>query len=366
VPGLAKTLAAETLADVVGGTFSRIQFTPDLLPSDITGTRIYRGSSETFDVEFGPVFVNFLLTDEINRAPAKVQSALLEVMAEQQVTIGGITHAVPTPFFVVATQNPIESEGVYQLPDAQRDRFMMKIVLDYPTADEELTIIDRMSISAPTPQQVITLDELIALQQPLEQSGLADHHLAELEEDLLEGLGGLTVVVGGRRNGSRWLVGRRRVGSVAVGHRPRNGSAAPPIAPRGRASLTDFSYSGSMAHSHDTDPGGDEPFGSEAAQALAAELAASVDVARIEAEEVAAARRLAMIEAGRRKGGVLGAAAAGAMLGLRDVYEGPPKDDDIVIVSEAPGDPGDIDVDGITGRVADVDFWAPPPGDPRV
>ena len=134
VPGLAKTLAAETLADVVGGTFARIQFTPDLLPSDITGTRIYRGSSETFDVEFGPVFVNFLLTDEINRAPAKVQSALLEVMAEQQVTIGGITHAVPNPFFVVATQNPIESEGVYQLPDAQRDRFMMKIVLDYPTA----------------------------------------------------------------------------------------------------------------------------------------------------------------------------------------------------------------------------------------
>jgi MoxR-like ATPase len=132
VPGLAKTLAAETLADVVGGTFARIQFTPDLLPSDITGTRIYRGSTETFDVEFGPVFVNFLLTDEINRAPAKVQSALLEVMAEQQVTIGGVTHPVPKPFFVVATQNPIESEGVYQLPDAQRDRFMMKIVLDSP------------------------------------------------------------------------------------------------------------------------------------------------------------------------------------------------------------------------------------------
>ncbi len=151
VPGLAKTLAAETLADVVGGSFSRIQFTPDLLPSDITGTRIYRGSTETFDVEFGPVFVNFLLTDEINRAPAKVQSALLEVMAEQQVTIGGITHAVPKPFFVVATQNPIESEGVYQLPDAQRDRFMMKIVLDYPTPDEEMLIIDRMSVSPPVP-----------------------------------------------------------------------------------------------------------------------------------------------------------------------------------------------------------------------
>ena len=134
VPGLAKTLAAETLAHVVGGTFARIQFTPDLLPSDIVGTRIYRGSSERFDVELGPVFVNFLLADEINRAPAKVQSALLEVMGEQQVTIGGNTHQVPRPFFVVATQNPIESEGVYQLPDAQRDRFMMKVILDHPTS----------------------------------------------------------------------------------------------------------------------------------------------------------------------------------------------------------------------------------------
>ena len=164
VPGLAKTMAAETLADVVGGSFARIQFTPDLLPSDIVGTRIYRASSETFDVELGPVFVNFLLTDEINRAPAKVQSALLEVMAEQQVTIGGVTHQVPKPFFVVATQNPIESEGVYQLPDAQRDRFMMKITLDYPTPDEEMMIIDRMSIEAPLADQVITLDQLSALQ----------------------------------------------------------------------------------------------------------------------------------------------------------------------------------------------------------
>jgi MoxR-like ATPase len=164
VPGLAKTLAAETLADVVGGTFARIQFTPDLLPSDIVGTRIYRAGSERFDVEFGPVFVNFLLTDEINRAPAKVQSALLEVMAEQQVTIGGVTHPVPQPFFVVATQNPIESEGVYQLPDAQRDRFMMKITLDHPTATEEMEILDRMSVRAPVPDQVITLDELIGLQ----------------------------------------------------------------------------------------------------------------------------------------------------------------------------------------------------------
>jgi MoxR-like ATPase len=169
VPGLAKTLAAETLATVTGGSFARIQFTPDLLPSDIVGTRIYRSSSEQFDVELGPIFVNFLLADEINRAPAKVQSALLEVMAEQQVTIGGKTHLVPTPFFVVATQNPIESEGVYQLPDAQRDRFMMKILLTYPTADEEMLIIDRMAVRAPEPEQTIDLSGLQALQAAADQ-----------------------------------------------------------------------------------------------------------------------------------------------------------------------------------------------------
>src|SRR5258706_3310015 len=155
VPGVAKTLAVETLAKVVGGTFSRIQFTPDLVPADIVGTRIYRQSSEKFDVELGPVFVNFLLADEINRAPAKVQSALLEVMAEQHVTIGHQTYDVPTPFFVIATQNPIESEGVYQLPEAQRDRFMMKITMSHPSADEEMTIVDRMSVSPPVAKQVI-------------------------------------------------------------------------------------------------------------------------------------------------------------------------------------------------------------------
>ncbi len=185
VPGLAKTLAAETLANVVGGTFARIQFTPDLLPSDIVGTRIYRGSSETFDVEFGPVFVNFLLTDEINRAPAKVQSALLEVMAEQQVTIGGVTHPVPRPFFVVATQNPIESEGVYQLPDAQRDRFMMKIVLDHPTADEEMAILDRMSVSAPRPDQVISLETLQELQDRAD-TVFVDRSVAQYAIDLVQ------------------------------------------------------------------------------------------------------------------------------------------------------------------------------------
>jgi MoxR-like ATPase len=164
VPGLAKTLAAETLADAVGGTFARVQFTPDLLPSDIIGTRVFRSSSESFDVELGPIFVNFLLADEINRAPAKVQSALLEVMAEQQVTIGGRTFQVPQPFLVMATQNPIESEGVYQLPEAQRDRFMMKVVLGYPSRDEEVAIVDRMVVAAPVPEQVLDVETLQGLQ----------------------------------------------------------------------------------------------------------------------------------------------------------------------------------------------------------
>ena len=205
VPGLAKTLAAETLANVVGGTFARIQFTPDLLPSDIVGTRIYRASSETFDVELGPVFVNFLLTDEINRAPAKVQSALLEVMAEQQVTIGGVTHEVPTPFFVVATQNPIESEGVYNLPDAQRDRFMMKIVLDHPSADEEMTILERMSVlsNVPSPEQVVSLEELAGLQRRADEV-FVDRSVHRYAIDLVQctrhpdrwGLGDLGAVIG--------------------------------------------------------------------------------------------------------------------------------------------------------------------------
>jgi MoxR-like ATPase len=164
VPGLAKTLSVETLAATTGASFARIQFTPDLLPSDITGTRIFRASSEKFDVELGPIFVNFLLTDEINRAPAKVQSALLEVMAEQQVTIGGTTYPVPKPFLVMATQNPIESEGVYQLPDAQRDRFLMKVVLDYPSHAEELGIVSRMAVAPPQVRQIIDLDTVKRLQ----------------------------------------------------------------------------------------------------------------------------------------------------------------------------------------------------------
>jgi MoxR-like ATPase len=164
VPGVAKTLAVETLAKVVGGSFARIQFTPDLVPADIVGTRIYRPGSEKFDTELGPVFVNFLLADEINRAPAKVQSALLEVMAEQQVSIGGTSHDVPRPFLVMATQNPIEQEGVYPLPEAQRDRFLMKISVGYPTDAEEREIVYRMGVSAPEPNRVFNPDDLLALQ----------------------------------------------------------------------------------------------------------------------------------------------------------------------------------------------------------
>ncbi len=168
VPGLAKTLAVETLAEAVGGTFSRIQFTPDLLPADVVGTRIYRASTERFDVELGPVFANFLLADEINRAPAKVQSALLEVMAERQVTIGGLRHDVPNPFLVLATQNPIEHEGVYPLPEAQRDRFLMKVVIDYPSPGDEIEIVQRMGTSPPHASEVVTLQEIQHLQRSTE------------------------------------------------------------------------------------------------------------------------------------------------------------------------------------------------------
>src|SRR6201989_2017131 len=169
VPGGAKTPAGEALARVGGGAFSRVQFTPDLVPADIMGTRIYRQSTEQFDVELGPVFVNFLLADEINRAPAKVQSALLEVMAEQQVSIGGRTYQVPRPFLVMATQNPIEQEGVYPLPEAQRDRFLMKILVGYPTDAEEREIVYRMGVSAPEPKQVFSSDDLLGLQRRADQ-----------------------------------------------------------------------------------------------------------------------------------------------------------------------------------------------------
>jgi MoxR-like ATPase len=163
-PGLAKTLTVSTLSKVVGGQFARIQFTPDLVPADLVGTRIWRPSSEDFDIEWGPVFANIVLADEINRAPAKVQSALLEAMAERQVTVGGHTRPVPSPFLVLATQNPIESEGVYALPEAQRDRFLMHVVVQHPTYEEEAAIALRMSSSTPTAAQVLTIDQLAELQ----------------------------------------------------------------------------------------------------------------------------------------------------------------------------------------------------------
>jgi MoxR-like ATPase len=164
-PGLAKTLAAETLARTVGGGFARLQFTPDLVPADIVGTRIYKASSESFEIELGPIFANIVLADEINRAPAKVQSALLEVMAERHVSIGGTTFPVPAHFLVMATQNPIESEGVYPLPEAQRDRFLMKVLVDYPSAREEAEIVRRMSVDPPVAQTILTEEELIGLQK---------------------------------------------------------------------------------------------------------------------------------------------------------------------------------------------------------
>ena len=165
VPGLAKTLTIKTTAAVLGGTFKRVQFTPDLVPSDLVGTRIYKPRSTSFEVELGPVFCNFLLADEINRAPAKVQSALLEVMQERQVTIGHETHPVPDPFLVMATQNPIESEGTYPLPEAQVDRFMLKVLVGYPERDEELTVVQRSLEAVAEVRQVLDLHELKDLQR---------------------------------------------------------------------------------------------------------------------------------------------------------------------------------------------------------
>jgi len=169
VPGLAKTLTIKTTADVLGGSFSRVQFTPDLVPSDLVGTRIYRPAEGVFETELGPVFCNFLLADEINRAPAKVQSALLEVMQERQVTIGHTTYPVPEPFLVMATQNPIESEGTYPLPEAQVDRFMLKVLIGYPEHDEELTIVQRQLVPHPELRQALSLEDLRTLQEAVYQ-----------------------------------------------------------------------------------------------------------------------------------------------------------------------------------------------------
>ncbi|MGA2489970.1 MAG: MoxR family ATPase [Anaerolineales bacterium] len=165
VPGLAKTMAIKTLAEVIGGEFKRIQFTPDLVPADLIGTRIYNQKTGEFNTSLGPVFTNLLLADEINRAPAKVQSALLEVMQEHQVTIGRETFKVPEPFLVLATQNPIETEGTYSLPEAQVDRFMLKVLVGYPNPTEEFVIVERMTGILQTLQKVLTTNQLMALQQ---------------------------------------------------------------------------------------------------------------------------------------------------------------------------------------------------------
>lgn len=165
VPGLAKTMAIKTLAETIGGEFKRIQFTPDLVPADLIGTRIYNQKTGEFNTSLGPVFTNLLLADEINRAPAKVQSALLEVMQERQVTIGPETFQVPNPFLVLATQNPIEAEGTYPLPEAQVDRFMLKVLVGYPSATEEFVIVERMTGLLQAVQKVLTTAQLLELQQ---------------------------------------------------------------------------------------------------------------------------------------------------------------------------------------------------------
>ncbi|MBC7445587.1 MAG: MoxR family ATPase [Polaromonas sp.] len=169
VPGLAKTLTIKTLASTIRGDFKRIQFTPDLVPADLVGTRVYNQKTGDFSTSLGPVFTNLLLADEINRAPAKVQSALLEVMQERQVTIAGVSHKVPLPFLVMATQNPIETEGTYPLPEAQVDRFMMKVLVDYPTDDEEFVIVQRVIGPAVQVAAVATTEQLAALQAQCRQ-----------------------------------------------------------------------------------------------------------------------------------------------------------------------------------------------------
>jgi len=165
VPGLAKTMAVKTLAHAMGGQFQRISFTPDLVPADVVGTRIWNQQEGEFQVSLGPVFANLLLADEVNRAPAKVQSALLEVMQERQVTIGRETYPAPDPFLVMATQNPIESEGTYELPEAQVDRFMLKVLVGYPSPAEEFVVVERMTGHLDPPRQVLTTDELLAFQR---------------------------------------------------------------------------------------------------------------------------------------------------------------------------------------------------------
>jgi MoxR-like ATPase len=209
VPGLAKTLTVKTVADVLGGTFQRVQFTPDLVPADLVGTRIYRPDTGAFDTEQGPVFCNILLADEINRAPAKVQSALLEVMQERQVTIGLQTFPVPDPFLVMATQNPIESEGTYPLPEAQVDRFMMKVIVDYPEMGEEMTVVHRSLNRPPDVERVLPIETLHAYQR-LTSEVYVDRAVAEYA---------ITLTAATRRPDEFGL--RKHSGHIAFGASPR-------------------------------------------------------------------------------------------------------------------------------------------------
>lgn len=210
LPGLAKTLAIKTLSQAVSGSFSRIQFTPDLLPADVMGTTIYNAAKSEFTVKLGPVFANILLADEINRAPAKVQSALLEAMQEKQITIGGETHRLPIPFLVMATQNPIEQEGTYPLPEAQIDRFLFKVIISYPTRREELQVIERMAHPAanelPQATTVSSMDEIMEARQWIDK--------IYMDEKIREYI--LDIVVATRPNELKNLSERQR--DVALDH----------------------------------------------------------------------------------------------------------------------------------------------------
>jgi MoxR-like ATPase len=228
VPGLAKTLTVKTLADVLEASFHRIQFTPDLVPADLVGTRIYRPDRSTFDTELGPVFCNFLLADEINRAPAKVQSALLEVMQERQVTIGPETFPVPRPFLVMATQNPIEAEGTYPLPEAQVDRFMMKVRVDYPSAAEEAVVVERSLGAAANIAPILTADGLAALQalaaEVYVDRAVVDYAVAltrATREPAAVGLPGVApfIAYGASPRGSIYLIHAARALAVVRGRR---------------------------------------------------------------------------------------------------------------------------------------------------
>ena len=249
VPGLAKTLTVKTLARVLGGTFSRVQFTPDLVPADLVGTRVWRPDTGTFDTELGPVFGNLLLADEINRAPAKVQSALLEVMQEQQVTIGGQTFPVPSPFLVLATQNPIESEGTYPLPEAQVDRFLLKILVDYPSVEDESAVVARVIAGEPEVRQVLETDALLQHRETVRAVAVERRDMAyavaladATRHPANYGLGDLAGPDRGRREPARAdrpgagrpgarAAARPRLRDLARHPRRRAGRAAPPARP---------------------------------------------------------------------------------------------------------------------------------------